>query len=115
MRLTFIPADSMIIIDGQPAQVDLTQIDVPDGLHAIQHYPATETEPTLTEVEWTDTSRALGNSLGTSGLPGGDGYLQQLADLHASTIAAQEEITIYNETEEEEEEEDVVESINTSI
>lgn len=90
MRLTFIPADSMIIINGQPAQVDLAQIDVPDGLHAIQRYPATATEPALTEVEWTDTRKALGNSLGTSGLPSGDEYLQQLAELHAATIAAQE-------------------------
>lgn len=89
MRLTFIPSDSMIIINGQPAQVDLSQIDVPEGLHAIQHYPATETDLQLTEVEWTDTRKALGNSRGTSGLPGGDAYLQQLADLHAQTIADQ--------------------------
>lgn len=86
MRLTFIPADKTIIIDGVAVTVpDDTELDVPAGLHAIQHYA-----DGFTECEWADERRPAGNSNGTAGLPGGDEYLTVLTDIHTAALQQDE-------------------------
>lgn len=82
MRLTFIPADKTIIVDGVAVTLpDDTELDVPAGLHAIQHYT-----DGFTECEWADARRPAGNSNGTAGLPGGDDYLAVLTDIHTAAL-----------------------------
>lgn len=84
MRLTFIPEDSVVIINGVATVVDLdlAQLEVPDGLHAIQQY-----EDGHVEVEWSDDrGGAMGNSVGIAGLPGGEKYLTTLQALHSGVL-----------------------------
>ena len=91
MRLTFVPADGLVIINGEPVTVDMSMIDAPDGLHAVQHYPATADQPSVTELEWTDEYRSIGNSIGAAGLPGGSAFIDLLMELHAARLAEAEE------------------------
>ena len=82
MRLTFVPDDRVIIFGDVALKVPTdVHIDVPAGLHAIQHYADGKTE-----CEWKDGRRPLGNSNGTAGLPGGDEYLAVLTDIHAAAL-----------------------------
>ena len=104
MRLTFISDDSMVIINGVPAHVDLTGVLVPDGLHAIQTYPAHFVSgrelpegghedievPAKIECEWKNSSNmAIGNSLGDAGLP--FGFIDPLHEV--AIISSQEPVS----------------------
>ena len=89
MRLTYIPSDGFLCIDGVGVhEVPVPDCGCPDELNAIQLYEDGEIE-----VEWIDPEkgRCLGNARGCSGLPGGEGFLSVLVSLHAETLAAQEQ------------------------
>lgn len=87
MRLTYIPSDGFLKIDGVECFVVLApSFGCPAELHAIQIYEDGEIE-----VEWVDPEklRCLGNSCGCSGLPGGDSFIEALVTLHKDTLEKQ--------------------------
>ncbi len=96
MRLTFVPADEIVIIDSVAHKIDTTQLEIPDGLHAIQYYNANDIE-----CEWASDEAgergALGNSLGTAGLPEGIDFIEQLVQLHTAAQKAEAENEISEE------------------
>lgn len=86
MRLTYIPSDKLLIIDGVACVVPTPSCGCPDELHAIQIYEDGEIE-----VEWVDPEkgRCLGNTCGCSGLPNGDSFIETLVHLHKATLEKQ--------------------------
>ena len=89
MRLTYIPSDGFLKIDGVECfGVPTPDCGCPDELNAIQLYEDGELE-----VEWIDPEkgRCLGNARGCSGLPEGNAFIDTLVSLHAETLAAQEQ------------------------
>lgn len=77
VKLSFIPEDSIVIINGTSESVDLSSLEVPLQLHAVQLY-----EDGHTEVEWKDARGApTGNTFGVEGLPGGEIFLDNLVRL----------------------------------
>ena len=87
MRLTYIPSDGYLKINGvECSNVLAPACGCPEELHAIQIYADGEIE-----VEWVDPEkgRCLGNACGCSGLPGGNSFIEALVKLHKDSLEKQ--------------------------